>query len=111
MPQPDLSIIVCIDPRACLIQESHGRNGANLYQDLRESIRQAGLEERARVTPCRCILGCTYGPRVDVARRWSGEKSLYGTIDGEVNISIRGRVRILELPEDLSQLINDNLPD
>ena len=110
MPTPDLNVIVCVDPRKCLQARSGGRNGPELLEALRASALDAGLEERVQVTPCRCILGCTYGPRIDVARRWSGEKRLYGTIEGEVVISIRGRVEMTQLPSDLTALLTDNLP-
>lgn len=106
---PDLRIIVCVDLRRCLKQESHGRNGAALLQGLRAAVEEYSLEDRVQVTPCRCIFGCTYGPRIDVARRWSGEKVLYGTTEGEVTISVRGRVKISEIPVELSELVLNNL--
>ena len=110
MPTPDLNVIVCVDPRKCLHATSGGRNGPELLETLSDSIRDSGLGDRVQVTPCRCILGCTYGPRIDVARRWSGEKRLYGTIEGEVGISIRGRVEMTRLPTNLTALLTDNLP-
>jgi hypothetical protein len=45
-----------------------------------------------------------------VARRWIGEKLLYGVIDADAVISRRGRVRFTTIPNDLSRLIFDNLP-
>ena len=110
MPTPDLNIIVCVDRRKCLNAKIHGRNGPVLLEELEDQVRQSGLEDRVQVTACRCILGCTYGPRVDVARRWSGEKKLYGAIEGRANISIRGRVEFSRIPADLESLITDNLP-
>ena len=110
MSPADLNIIVCVDPSKCLFQQSHGRNGMQLFQALRQGVRERELGNRVQVTPCRCIFGCTYGPRVDVARRWAGDKVLYGTIQGEVTISRRGRVIFSEIPEDVLDLINDNLP-
>ncbi len=110
MAQPDLNIIVCVDPRSCLSHYSRGRNGRDLLLELCEVAQQEGLEHRVQVTPCRCIFGCTYGPRLDVARRWSGEKLLYGTSQGRVNISRRGRVDMNQIPADLGQLLRDNLP-
>jgi hypothetical protein len=106
MQRPDLNIIVCVNPRRCLLQHSYGRSSDDLLRGLRQVVRNQRLEEQVQVNPCRCIFGCTYGPRIDVARRWSGEKVLYGTIEGEATISRRGRVEILE---DLSRLIKDNL--
>ena len=70
-----------------------------------------GLTERVKVTHCRCIFGCTYGPRIDVAKRWSGGKALYGNVDGEVTISIRGRVKMSKIPAELLYLVLDNLPE
>ena len=110
MAQRDLNIIVCVDPRSCLSHYSRGRNGQVLLQELRQVAHEQGLEDRVQVTPCRCIFGCTYGPRLDVAQRWSGEKALYGTSQGRVNISRRGRVDMNQIPPDLGQLLRDNLP-
>ena len=111
MASPDLNVIVCVDPRQCLHATAGGMNGPALLEALRDAARDSGLDEQVQITPCRCILGCTYGPRIDVARRWSGEKRLYGTIEGEVVISIRGKVRMSRLPTDLAALLEDNLPD
>ena len=110
MPGLDLNIIVCTDRRRCSDLESDGRNGAALLQGLRSVVREHGLESRVQVTSCRCIFGCTYGPRIDVARRWSGEKALYGTTEGEVTISIRGTVKMLKIPAELLDLVLDNVP-
>jgi len=109
-PTPLLRIIVCIDRRRCLNMKSNGYSGLELLQGLRAVAQEHGLEDRVQVTPCRCIFGCTYGPRIDVARRWSGEKLLYGTTEGEVTISIRGKVKISKIPAELSELVLDNLP-
>lgn len=106
----DVNFIVCTDPVRCLQRHSHGRNGESLLQELRDLVYQQGLEEQVQVTPCRCIFGCTYGPRIDVARRWSGEKLLYGTTGGPASISRRGPVSFSEIPEDLLELIRGNLP-
>ena len=78
MTRPDLNVIVCLDRRHCLNATYDGRNGPALLEELRAYVEESGLEEQVQVTPCRCILGCTYGPRIDVAQRWSGEKRLYG---------------------------------
>ena len=111
MPKPDLNIIVCVDPRRCLHLRSNGRDGPKLLDELRTTVEEHGLKERVQVTPCRYIFGCTYGPRIDVAKRWPGEKALYGTMDGEVTISIRGRVKMLKIPAELLDLALDNLPE
>ena len=110
MPRPELIIIVCIDSRECRYLEFQGRTGEELLHELGALVIDEGLEELVQVTPCRCILGCTYGPRIDVARRWSGEKLLYGAGAGETNISIRGRVKFQQIPGELRDLIADNLP-
>lgn len=106
----DLNIIVCVDPRRCLIEECGGRNGADILADLRSSVADKGLGDQVQVTPCRCIFGCTYGPRIDVIQQWSGEKLLYGSIEGEAVISRRGRVRFSKIPDDLGEMIQRNLP-
>jgi hypothetical protein len=111
MRRPDLNIIVCVDPRRCLRQQSRGRSSEELLQGLKHAVQEQGLEEQVQVTPCCCIFGCTYGPRIDVARRWSGEKVLYGTVEGATTISRRGAVEFLEIPEDLLRLVQDNLPE
>ena len=110
-PRPDLNVIVCVDPRKCLFARSQAGSGAELYQDLQSAVREQGFQDAVQVTPCRCIFGCTYGPRIDVAKRWSGEKVLYGTIDGEATITRRGTVRFREIPYEISRVILDNLPN
>jgi len=110
MPQYELNVIVCTDPRRCAGASVDGRYGDELVNYLRQVVLENGLAARVQVTECRCIFGCTYGPRIDVARRWSGEKLLYGGVDGDAVISLRGRVRFNRIPEDLSRLVFDNLP-
>lgn len=110
MPETDLNIIVCIDPRQCLHQRIHGYAGAELLQGLQDAVAERGLKDAVQVTPCYCIFGCTYGPRIDVSRRWSGEKILYGSIDGEAGITRRGRVQFTKIPKDLTKIVLDNLP-
>jgi hypothetical protein len=109
MPPPDLNIIVCVDSRRCLHRYINGRNGEQLLEDLQMLAQQKGLEDRVQVTPCHCIFGCTYGPRIDVARRWSGEKLLYGSASGPAVISRRGAVEFSEIPAHLPDLIQRNL--
>ena len=111
MPKPDLNIIVCVDQRRCKYLRSNGRTGPELLEDLKTAVEQLELKKRVQVTHCQCILGCTYGPRIDLAKRWSGEKVLYGTVDGEVTISIRGRVKMSIIPAALLDLALDNLPE
>lgn len=110
MARRDLNIIVCVDPRSCLSHYSRGRDGRDLLQELGKIVQQESLEERVQVTPCRCIFGCTYGPRIDVARRWSGEKLLYGASQGRLAISRRGQVDMQKIPADLAEMLRDNLP-
>ena len=111
MNRLDLNIIVCVDPRKCLWAESYGRNGGDLLAELRRTVDQEGLEEAVQVTPCLCIFGCTYGPRIDLARRWSGEKILYGIGTGEVSITRRGQVSLREIPPSLREMVRSNLPE
>ena len=115
MSQYDLNVIVCTDPRRCADASLNGRDGngctgEDLADELRQVVQDHGLGAQVQVTEWRCIFGCTYGPRVDVARRWIGEKLLYGVIDADALISRRGRVRFTTIPNDLSRLIFDNLP-
>ena len=110
MPGFDLNIIVCVDERRCLHMESAGRDSMSILEGLRTAVKEHDLEGRVQVTPCSCIFGCTYGPRIDVARRWSGGKVLYGTRDGEVTISVRGTVQLSKIPVELIDLALDNLP-
>ena len=108
--KPDVNIVVCADEYGCQRWYSQGRNAADVLQELHDAV---ALEhgERVQITTAGCILGCTYGPRFDVARRWSGEKALYGAIAGEASITRRGRVRFAPIPAELSQVISDNLPE
>jgi predicted metal-binding protein len=110
MPHYELNVIVCTDPRRCADASASGRNGDHLVDGLRRAVLKNGLTGQVQVTECRCIFGCTYGPRIDVARRWSGEKLLYGAFEGDATISRRGRVRFHQVPDDLTRLILDNLP-
>ena len=110
MNRPELNIIVCVDPRKCLWAESYGRNGEDLLVELGRTVHDEGLEESVQVTPCHCIFGCTYGPRIDLAQRWSGEKILYGIGTGEVTITRRGKVSLREIPPSLSEMVRRNLP-
>ena len=69
------------------------------------------MEEAVQVTPCLCIFGCTYGPRIDLAQRWSGEKVLYGIGNGKVSITRRGEVNLWEIPPSLPEMVRRNLPE
>ena len=111
MIRPDLNIIVCVDARKCLWAESYGRSGGELLAELRRAVDDEGLEETVQVTPCLCIFGCTYGPRIDLVQRWSGEKILYGIGTGEVTITRRGKVSLREIPPNLSEMVRRNLPE
>lgn len=72
-------------------------------------VSERGLAGRVKATPCQCIFGCTYGPRFDVFNRSTGEKTLYGTVSGPVTISVRGRVTMERIPENLQDLIQETL--
>ncbi len=110
MNRPELNIIVCVDARKCLWAESYGRSGEDLLAELRRAVEEEDLEEAVQVTRCLCIFGCTYGPRIDLVQRWSGEKILYGIGTGEVTITRRGKVSLREIPPNLSEMVRSNLP-
>ena len=108
--RPEVNIVVCTDEYGCARWYHQGRNAAGVLDELCEVV--AGLDRgRVQVTSAGCILGCTYGPRFDVARRWSGEKVLYGSISGQATITRRGRVQFSAIPGDLHQVVSDNLPE
>ena len=109
MAKSELNIIVCVDPRRCLNLKYRGRNSGQLLQDIQEQVRDQGLDDRVQATPCRCIFGCTYGPRIDVINRATGEKILYGSVEAPVYISVRGRVDLKQIPEGLIELARDHL--
>ena len=104
MSKPDLNIIVCVDPQRCLSLEYQGRNSERLLQEILDQVKDRGLEDRVQATPCRCIFGCTYGPRIDVINRTTGEKVLYGSVEASVYISVRGQVDMKKIPGDLIDL-------
>ena len=108
--RPDVNIVVCADEYGCGRWYHQGRNAADVLRELRNAAAERG-EERVRVTTAGCILGCTYGPRFDVVRRWSGEKVLYGSIAGEAAVTRRGRVQFAPIPDDLGRVATDNLPE
>ena len=89
--------------------ENRGRNGRELLQEIQDQVRDHGLADRVQATPCRCIFGCTYGPRIDVINRATGEKILYGSVEATVNISVRGRVDMKKIPEGMIELVRANL--
>ena len=108
--RPEVNVVVCTDEYGCGRWYHRGRNSEAVLDDIRSAAaRLAG--DRVQVTTAGCILGCTYGPRFDVARRWSGEKALYGSIEGEATITRRGRVRFVAIPDDLEQVLCDHLPE
>ncbi len=108
--RPDVNVVVCTDEYGCGRWYHRGRNSEAVLDDIRSAA--AHLESgRVQVTTSGCILGCTYGPRFDVVRRWSSEKALYGSITGEATITRRGRVRFAAIPDDLEQVLSDHLPE
>ena len=108
--RPEVNIVVCADESGCARWYHRGRNADALLAALRDALAQRN-DGRVQITTAGCILGCTYGPRFDVARRWSGEKVLYGSIAGEAAVTRRGRVRFAPIPDDLGQALTDNLPE
>jgi hypothetical protein len=109
MPGTGLNIIVCVDPRRCLALKSKGRNSLELLREIGGLVGEQGLDDQVKATPCQCIFGCTYGPRIDVINRRTGEKILYGAVSGPVNISVRGKVTMERIPNDLQDLIQQAL--
>ena len=108
--RPEVNIVVCADEYGCGRWYYQGRNAAGVLSELRAAV-AARDDGRVQVTTAGCILGCTYGPRFDVARRWSGEKALYGSISGAATVTRRGRVSFAPIPADLSQVVTDHLPE
>ena len=108
--QQELNIIVCIDPRRCgYVPDDMGRTGPELLTGLRQAVVDNDWADKVQVTPCRCIFGCTYGPRLDAVSRHGGGKVLYGSTEGKATISRRGTVNFRRIPPDLTQLVSDNL--
>ena len=107
--RPDVNVVVCADEYGCGRWYHRGRNADAVLSELRAAA--ATADGRVRVTTAGCILGCTYGPRFDVARRWSGEKALYGSIAGEATVTRRGTVNFAPIPDDLHRVIEDHLPE
>ena len=104
-----LNIIVCVDPARCLNLRYGGRSSVELLQDIQEAVQAEGLEGQVKATSCRCIFGCTYGPRIDVIDRTSRQKTLYGSVKGPVTISVRGRVNMELIPEEPADLFREHL--
>ena len=108
--RPDVRIIVCTDEYGCGRWYHRGRAADDVLKELQEAVDHPG-DSRAQVTTAGCILGCTFGPRFDVIRTWSGEKVLYGSISGPAAITRRGRVNFAVIPDDLEQMVADHLPE
>ena len=108
--RPEVNIVVCDDEYGCRIWRHRGRNSTDVLRDLQDAVAERN-DGRVQVTTAGCILGCTYGPRFDVARRWSGEKALYGSISGEAAVTRRGSVQFAPIPDDLGRVVADNLPE
>ena len=108
--RPDVNIVVCTDEYGCGRWHHRGRNANAVLSELREAVAGAS-DGRVQVTTAGCIMGCTYGPRFDVVRRWSGEKALYGSIAGAATVTRRGQVSFAPIPDDLGRVIEDHLPE
>ena len=108
--RPEINVVVCTDEYGCGRWYHRGRNAEAVLSEIRSAADRLG-GERVQVTTAGCILGCTYGPRFDVARRWSGEKVLYGSIQGEAVVTRRGRVQFAAIPDDLDQVVSDHLTE
>ena len=105
--RPEVNVVVCTDEYGCGRWYHRGRNSEAVLNEFRRAAERLDGDE-VQVTTAGCILGCTYGPRFDVARRWSGEKALYGSIQGEATVTRRGRVRFAAIPDDLEQVLSDH---
>ena len=108
--RPEVNVVVCTDEYGCGRWYHRGRNAEDVLGDFRTAAEHS-CDDRVQITTAGCILGCTYGPRFDVARRWSGEKALYGSIIGEATVTRRGRVRFAVIPDNLEQVLSDHLPE
>ncbi len=108
--RPEVNVVVCTDEYGCGRWYHRGRNAEAVLGDMQAAAKRLG-GERVQVTTAGCILGCTYGPRFDVVRRWSGEKALYGSIQGEATVTRRGRVQFAAIPDDLEQVLCDHLTE
>ena len=108
--RPDVRIIVCTDEYGCGRWYHRGRAADDVLKELHDAVDPLD-DSRVQVTTAGCILGCTFGPRLDVVRRWSGEKVLYGSITGAATVTRRGRVNFAAIPDDLEQMVADNLPE
>ena len=108
--RPDVRIIVCTDEYGCGRWYHRGRAADDVLKELHDAVDPLD-DSRVQVTTAGCILGCTFGPRLDVVRRWSGEKVLYGSISGAATVTRRGRVNFAAIPDDLEQMVADNLPE
>ena len=108
--RPDVHIIVCTDEYGCGRWYHRGRAADDVLKELQEAVNPLG-DSLAQVTTAGCILGCTFGPRFDVVRRWSGEKVLYGSISGTATVTRRGQVDFALIPDDLRQMVADHLPE
>lgn len=109
-PRPDVNIVVCTDEYGCGRWFHRGKNSDAILSQLNDAV-GADVAGKVQVTTAGCILGCTYGPRFDVVRRWSGEKALYGSISGEATVTRRGSVNFVPIPDNLAQVIEDHLPE
>ena len=108
--RPDVHVVVCADEYGCARWYHRGRNAQAVLQELQDAVALRG-DDRVQVTTAGCILGCTYGPRFDVVRRWSGGKALYGSIAGPATVTRRGRVQFTAIPDDLPRVVADHLPE
>ncbi|HCG91216.1 MAG TPA: hypothetical protein DEZ08_05200 [Dehalococcoidia bacterium] len=97
-----ISALVCVDSARCLWKSTNGKGPLDILWELKQLYDN---DDKVTISPCRCIFGCTYGPRVDLINHDTKEKNLYGSIQGIFEISVRGKVTINQLPQDLNKLI------
>ena len=100
--KPKISALICVDPARCLRKTVDNKTPLDILWDLKQAFDSS---DEVNVTPRKCIFGCTYGPRMDVINHETKEKTVYGSIDGKVEISVRGIVDMNKIPNNPQDLI------
>ena len=103
--KPKISALVCVDPARCLWKTIEGKTPLDLAWELKQ---QFGSSKDINTTPCKCIFGCTYGPRIDIINHETKEKTLYGSVNKKVEISVRGIVAMNKIPKNVNELFKDS---
>ena len=100
--KPKISALICVDPARCLWKKIDNKTPLDILWELKQAFDSS---ENVNVTACKCIFGCTYGPRMDIINHETKEKTIYGSIDGEVEISVRGVVNMNKIPNNPQDLL------